>query len=460
MNEYNLYDIYSYSNKSIEASLKVYGNLGISDLRILLIKKLLQEDLLDSLSKTIVSTGRFWELVFNRDLLLKSNYYVADKLYEIDLILLEVNTNEAKQLIRENGSDLAIKEISEKLLPDAMNYFVLSITDLDTLKQLYLSNKSIHDMLNNSRYLKDIARNMINKLNMLPRIVSPNYKRLEEDPWKIGDKINDINTFDDLIEWFETNFYTSNCAKYNEPVVCYSGAIDADDKIEVDSRLDFIRYLMTLDTVKNNITGIIAQLPIDKIISIFTNVDMDKNTQYEILYKTLQNIVLFYIGNAKLISSNDVTNLIALLDTIVDENNLYELLTSILPYPDLFIVLYKHLISIDYEVNMKELMKTSMERLKDRVYTSTWPEKILESLDRLNYDDKKVINKFIIFLLKDAILKPNTYKKIIIDIVKLVSKYIDPDTIIRTIKNIINDYSNESTFQSRIPFLKDIISKL
>lgn len=97
---YSLYDIYGYNRDKILNSIGLeYSQLNINDLRMLLIYQLQTFKLLELDSNNVVLNDRFWNLIqLNQEQLTLSPKYNSN-MYEIDLILLEINEDSATNII-------------------------------------------------------------------------------------------------------------------------------------------------------------------------------------------------------------------------------------------------------------------------------------------------------------------------------------------------------------------------
>lgn len=105
--KYNLYDIYVYTESEISKSIGIFGELSLDDLRFLLIKKMYNRDFLDGISRNVVSNGKFWEILLNIDRLSMSKYY-KNGLYAIDIMLLEMESDDANTILQQYSSNWSL----------------------------------------------------------------------------------------------------------------------------------------------------------------------------------------------------------------------------------------------------------------------------------------------------------------------------------------------------------------
>ena len=210
------------------------------------------------------------------------------------------------------------------LANEILEEIVLNTTDINTLKQLYVSNKLINGKLSDTKFLRILANNILNSISTLPRSTrtSSNVKgswRLNESELELGESINNIDTFKDFVEWYETNFYTDDCSKYNNSVICYSGALTANDNDKVQYYLNQIET--DLDTWKSHEIRLnISYIPLEHILNLIRSITMNESIIDYVIIKALQRIQDLYEVKNVTLYNNDIRNVIELID-IIDNNN-------------------------------------------------------------------------------------------------------------------------------------------
>ena len=218
---YTLYDIFGSRREQILKSIGTeYLSLNEEDLNIILINLCKQIAILDNDSAVITNNPKFWLLMSKTpDELSKLDKYDSN-MYKLDLILLELNTKESKNLIVKFGSNYANTIINPQILPlEIMRSIILNTTDRNTLISYHSSNRAYRELINNN--LRTIAKNVMNKEFAM------SYK------YNIDQDLDKIKNFNDFIEWYNQHFYTvpDTCKDINLPS-CYSAALN---KGEVDN---------------------------------------------------------------------------------------------------------------------------------------------------------------------------------------------------------------------------------
>lgn len=270
---YTLYDVFSYSNKTILESVGLqYLKLNLNSLRLILIDNLKQYNLLDDDSINIISNPKFYSLLMlstNQLINLNNNHtnYNIDNMYELDLILIILNTQESLNLIGLYGSNYSqnlINSLKVEFLPELIEKIILNVNDPQMLIAYYKTSKYYREFVKNNikTILNNIADNKEYSLNNESLIMGENPQiikdlsnslinptsTIKDTPLPIIDRdsileanISSINTFNKLFRFYIFDYYrffygNNSCAITNDIVICWSASLLAND-IEVSKSL-------------------------------------------------------------------------------------------------------------------------------------------------------------------------------------------------------------------------------
>lgn len=166
---YTLYDVYSYTRDNIIKSIGLeYDKLDIISLRILLINNLVQFNKLNENSIEVIKDNTFWSLISNSHqelLLLLNDHNPNNFCCELDLILLNLNTDSSINLVNQYGT-IGVAERSEytKSLINQNNSLIAGFNDILYVKnELYpfttinKSNYKLNYKLNYKKSRRDIC---------------------------------------------------------------------------------------------------------------------------------------------------------------------------------------------------------------------------------------------------------------------------------------------------------------
>lgn len=263
-----------------------------------------------------------------------------------------------------------INDVDVELILGTKYNYLESEYDINSLINLYESDMKSRRYLNNLEVLSKIRINILDnqKELLLPRqYIDVN-----------------IHKFKDLVRWYEINYYTKNCGKYNIIPVCYSGFIT--NKIINGGDVSDISYSNYISDVNNidNMSNIndskqeydsreyeFKYIPPKHLVSILEVIKFDDNGG--LFWTELLSLIEYnYVVNNKEV--DDVDSILYLIDTYnVDP-------TWIIAYP----LIYK---SINKNNNTDDIMKV-LEKIRD----------ISSSYDRAN----RVTNKWFINAVKSV----------------------------------------------------------
>lgn len=102
--------------------------------------------------------------------------------------------------------------------------------DINYIQYIYNTIPLAREYLNDPEFLISVAEKLSHNLVPLPNW---EYKNLSFK----GDKSN----YDQFLDWYYTNYYSSKCSKYDSLPVCYSGALTNEDYEEADNIYESIR---------------------------------------------------------------------------------------------------------------------------------------------------------------------------------------------------------------------------
>ena len=341
---------------------------------------------------------------------------------------------------------------------DMLRLVVLNITDLDTIKQLYDTNKLIRDALNNKEFLRTLANNILNSIPLLKNNITARRTNntLIEFVNIMGQAINNINTFDDFVKWYETNFYTSNCDKYGGSFVCYSGALSNNDN---NNKTGISKYLPEMESHYEKGIGYItsltiALLPIENIVNIINVLNISGDTFRLLVSSIAEHYSDLYLVNRSTISENDMNIFLSLLDK-VDKNQVYRVLRGFLPYPDAFAFVYNYLLDKGYDINMGQLLKEySNININIIVLDASLLNNVLESLNRIGYNDIDDIKMLVLSIIKRSM--NSEYLDISEDVIETAKNYVS----INDIKTTIHDNIKRLYGPDRELYFQNLLNSL
>lgn len=218
---YSLYAIERDRESIIKSVGSEYEFLDTDNLILILIDYMMKYKLLDNDSLNIISNPSFYELLLiDDDEWTTSEYYYANSMYKLDIILLTLNTVSSKYLVQIHGSNKA-KSLLHTIIPDELTKnIILEQTDIDTIISISQTNSAYNKLLNDPSFLKQLATNIYNTLLPLENKV-PQYKKYIIDS-VIGSVITSIITnknydvtkndvfknLNEFVEWYTTNYYS------------------------------------------------------------------------------------------------------------------------------------------------------------------------------------------------------------------------------------------------------------
>lgn len=194
-------------------------------------------------------------------------------------------------------------------------------SDLKSVKNLYLTNRSYKQILDDPNNIKYLANNVLSKKQ--PMVWDKNLINISE-----------IISFNMFVDWYHKYFYTSECSKYRSNPICYVGASLNDDHDNI------IMFLNNTNMRNRQDSEGISVIPPEYILDIFDNKGITSaNTgSFNIVSASIRHSVENYNNNIKL-SNTSLEAMKHLAKYINYSENLYKTLLSSAVYPELFIAL-------------------------------------------------------------------------------------------------------------------------
>ena len=135
----------------------------------------------------------------------------------------------------------------------------------------------------------------------------------------------------------------------------------------------------------------------------------------------------------------------------------YRLLGEIMGYPDLFVIMYDHLLSKGSNVTVNGLANFYVSQT-EVPYWSKWLINAIKSLRKIGADDK-VISTIVSFSLKFTLMYPSEdYKENIKNVINIAKEYLTRDNIKDIFISVIND-NNEYNRADKL-YLRKLINDM
>ena len=328
----NLYEVFTNRERIIKSVGEEYSNLDYDSLLILLISNMTLFNMLDSESTTIASDPKFWTLLSS---VKYDNKYKG--MYFLDVILLSLNTPEARSLIQSHGSNKAKDGIYNPIFSqEVLNNILSRQTDLDTIINMYNTSRDFRSILDNPKFLQQIMLNIYYKLEPLHMSYLKYYS---ENTVIKGDitksEIPSLN-FKAFTKWYINNYYTRYCDR--DMLICYAGARSANDKEGISKN-----YSMILDHIYWYKDDSIEYIPPRYLLELINATNVDEDERYEIITSSIYN----YAQVSRLIDEDieAYTEMVSMIEEDVDdEQDLSELMMTPINDVRLFKVVYDTLI--------------------------------------------------------------------------------------------------------------------
>ena len=251
--KYSLYDVYSYSRQRIIESIGTeYSTLDILSLRVLLINNLTQFKLLDVESTDIITKDPKFLISVQNELYRDELYYSDNNMYELDKILLFINTNESIDLVRKYGSEY-IRNI-------------INITNPNTLLEHY-----------DREFINSVLSILINSI-IKGKVITNNIPRV------ILQKIDNIKSLGDLVRFYNSYLSLNIC--------------DVDDVDNMCDCSDYDLFKCYTSSVLKNDTNLTNRLYVR-----ITNTNIDNININDI---SIEYAVLLLIDNHNIFSQKSL----------------------------------------------------------------------------------------------------------------------------------------------------------
>ena len=306
---YSLYDAYTHNRDKIVKCVGIeYFNLNIKNLRILLIHKLRQFKLLDIDSINITENTKFYPLISKSSEELSKFSKYNSELYELDLILLELNTESSINLIVKYGSNKA---------RDILRDNVLNMLDINSLK-IYYKHSEYKKFINSN--IRSIYNNLISNSIPLPIPI----RDILID-FVIPSNFKSTITFELLIEFYNDDYSRLFYNKYLQEhmkecaAAYYSVALSNDNEDDCKKYLKIIR-----ENEEERNLYLYAAIPLDHILVLIKEVP----ELYDIEEKRLLLIkaILIERGRKNNVTNEELSILKILLDNITKgEHNIHNI---------------------------------------------------------------------------------------------------------------------------------------
>ena len=406
---YNLYDIFSYRINSLMKSLKLEYQLDRRECTMVVIRRLLLEHKLDEDSHSVALNAKFCLMLMQPlDILYESKYYERDSMYELDIILLEVDTDASRRLISKYGSQAAYKYVKPEIFPrEIMKKIILNTTDLQTLINYYNSSKQYKDFIDDN--LKLIFDNMIEALRDNPNRItySGSYPKdgTIDDPFpRYGSRSAFITSFKHLISEYRNiysyHIYTNadNCNTFGY-IRCYYQATLLEDvegaKLLID-KMNFNYSSMVDNGFHVPYLSDYPALPIEVIMTLVQEVPIFTRNVIETRHLIVN--VLVEHSNKCNIMHNELSHYKQLL-SLTDPLD-RKLLNITIYCPVLFKLVYDTLREQDYNVSVdninlcKKLSPKNIRLIYDSIITAI-PDEFDNYVQKWDND---IVERFIKYL--------------------------------------------------------------
>lgn len=510
---YSLYDLFRNKEEIIRSIGTEYGGLDYNSLILILINNCKFYNLLDNDSINIVNNPIFYQLLFSVEY---SEKY--KDLYFLDVILLSINNEYSRNLIHKYGTNKAKDNISNSIFPkDILLKILLEQTDLDAIINLHNTNSYYFNLLNDSNILYTLMLNIISKLKPLPGLNPNKYYGPENDsrplelqyrygkdvyvkPIPIAEyldkgKPNTLN-FNTFNKWYTRNYYTKHCDKYNNFILCYSGARDNNDTTNTSKYLKSIVNnirIVNNENYRRQFEGSNYIRPLH-LLEIFESIkDVSKQNQKfnltfgvpsfddhccyeqnrdEILLEIIVNSLNTSLSYNEL-TEDDINAYIKLILFIKNNNdiwddNLTNIIRSSVEDKRLFKILYLDILD-DSERGELDAVQDDMREI-DTMNGSSYItyHKFIKALEYINLDVKQIINNnwkefiywYVVVGHSDNMMDETEYFNDLEEVLNLSSKYCEKEEIKDVLTNALNNMYEFFDYTHMKKFVKEYITTL